>query len=90
MVNGKNLTKTATNFTVDPGNFGGNDIGSYIKINDEVVKITGYTSLGDSPNDLLNIERARFGTDATSHSADIGGNGKTDVIKIGQVLIVSK
>jgi len=82
MVNGKDLTRKATNFTVDPGNFGNNDIGSYIKINEEVVKITGYTSLGDSPNDLLNIERGRFGTSATSHSADIGGNGKTNVIKI--------
>ena len=80
MVGGINLTKTQTNLTTDTGLFNSSDVGNYIKIDSEVVRITAFSgTTGSGGNDVLTIERARFGTVAEAHDAD---SGNKNIIKI--------
>lgn len=80
MVSGINLTVSGTSLTTDAGKFKNSDVGTYIKIDSEVMKITAYSAgTGSDSNDVLTVERARFNTVAETHDAD---SGNKDIIKI--------
>ena len=80
MVSGVNLTVSGVSLTTDAGKFKDSDVGTYIKIDSEVMKITAYSAgTGSGSNDVLTVERARFSTKSEAHDAD---SGNKNIIKI--------
>jgi len=52
----------------------GTTFSKYIKINNEIIKYTGYTEVGDNTYELTGVVRAQLGTTASTHTASVASS----------------